>query len=112
MILAMTECPVCVVCDAPPLPPPPSLPPETPPALPVKSVLGARGDDAEVLASVVVNLPALGTALGLYIVLYFMFWELYHANACVGVKSHCPSSAAKAGAALYDTSRACRTMNL
>ena len=51
-----------------------------PPLIPAKSIFGAIGDDAEVLSSILVNLPALGIAMATYLVLHVLFSSEYYAN--------------------------------
>lgn len=83
----MAACPACECLATPRAPPPPI----EPPALPIREAFGAFGDDAEVLASITVNMPAVGTAVGLFVVLHVLFHKLYYSNSVRGLEVDAPS---------------------
>ena len=65
-------------------------PPAAPPALPLREAFGAFGDDAEVLASLTVNLPAIGSSIGIFVAMHLFFTKLYYNNALRGKKIGAP----------------------
>ena len=84
------SCPVCE-CDAPA--PPPALPSAPSsrggggapaPQLPINEAFGAFGEDAEVLAALVSNMPLFGAMLLLYCVLHTAFRSVYYLNVVRG----------------------------
>ena len=77
-------------CDEAPRP---SLPP-APPTLPdieAASFGSATGDDAIVLSSFSVNLPALGIAIGIFFILHLGFHKLFYNNVARGHSLAVPS---------------------
>ena len=60
------------------MPPPP---PRWPPANPLTEAFGAIGDDAEVIASLIINVPAILSLLLLYVLLHMAFTNMYYPGA-------------------------------
>ena len=83
----MASCPSCACNEPPTLPPPPY----EPPALPIREAFGAYGDDAEVLASLTVNMPAIGTSIATFVAMHLFFTKLYYSNALRGKMVDAPS---------------------
>ena len=58
----------------------------------MREAFGAFGDDAEVLAALTVNMPAIGTAIATFVAMHLFFTKLYYNNSLRGTMVPGPPS--------------------